>query len=180
MSMASVPGTHTLSVLRQAPAALLGSVQKKAASTVSATITTMTSFSLFTISSVASFSLPQVVLQVTDSWLEVLGNTLMVVGVTEENMLRRKVVKMHWLARTIRMMGKEKERREVEKKLGNISVFGLALMVVIAAGFVKQMLVLMTMNVVTALNNIKDWIIVNKVEMILTILVMTNVTLLVS
>ena len=70
-----------------------------------------------TIGNMASFSLSQVMLQLTNSWLDVFGQTLRVAGVKEENMFRKKVMKMHSTTKTILKMGKEKAGEDIEKKI---------------------------------------------------------------
>merc|ERR1719309_908330 len=129
-------------------------------------------------SSMASLSLSQVVLQVTDSCLDVFGQTLRVAGVTEKNMVRRKLLMMHSLARNIRMM--EKKRKEVETKIQDLSLFGLAFVMVIAVRFIKQTMLFIIRNLTGILKKLMCWTFSNKMELALTMLLAMNVVLLLT
>ena len=131
-----------------------------------------------TIGNMASFSLSQVMLQLTNSWLDVFGQTLRVAGVKEENMLRKKVMKMHSTTKTILKMGKEKAGEDIEKKIETVSFFGIILMVVIVMGVVRQLLLLMIVKIVESVRTLKTWIVLNKVELTLAVLLVMNVILL--
>jgi len=153
----------------QVPATWFGSIQDTAINSTTAAM-----------SSMASLSLSQVVLQVTDSCLDVFGQTLRVAGVTEKNMVRRKLLMMHSLARNIRMMGKEKKRKEVETKMQDLSLFGLAFVMVIAVRFIKQTMLFIIRNLTGILKKLKCWIFSNKMELALTMLLAMNVVLLLT
>ena len=154
-------------MISQVPARFFTSIHGTAVASTTATITTM-----------ASLPLSQAVLQVADSWLGVFGQTLSVAGVTEESMLRRKVMMIHTLAKTIRMMGREEKRKEGETKLQNISLFGLALAMVMAVRFTKQIIVLMIINMRGTFMKLKYWMLSNKKELALAILLAMNAILL--
>ena len=154
-------------MISQVPAMFFTSIHETAVASTTATIITM-----------ASLLLSQAVLQVADSWFGVLGQTLSVAGVTEENMLRRKLMMIHTLAKNIRMMGREEKRKEVENKLQNISLFGLALVMVMSVRFIKQIVVLMIINMKGTFQKLKYWILTNKKELALAILLTMNTILL--
>ena len=154
-------------MISQVPAMFFTSIHETAVASTTAIITTM-----------ANLPLSQAVLQVADSWLGVFGQTLSVAGVTEESLLRRKVMMIHTLAKTIRMMGREEKRKEVETKLQNISLFGLALTMVMAVRFTKQIIVLMIINMRGTFMKLKYWMLSNKKELALAILLAMNAILL--
>ena len=114
----------------------------------------------------------------TDSWLDVFGQTLRVAGVKKENLLRKKVMKIHSTTKTILLMGKEKAGDDIEKKFETVSFYGLILMLVIVMGIVKQLLVVMLLKIMGSVRNLKTWLEVNKVKLTLAILLLMNVILL--
>ena len=154
-------------MISQIPATIFTCIRDTTVASTTATITTM-----------ASLPLSQAVLQVADSWLDICGLTLRTAGVTEENMLRKKLMMIHSLARTIRMMVREEKRTKVETKIQNISLFGLAFIMVIAMRFIGQTVELMIKNMMGTLKKLLWWIFANKMELSLAVLLMMNAILL--
>eukprot|EP00092_Neocalanus_flemingeri_P036790 GFUD01040051.1.p1 GENE.GFUD01040051.1~~GFUD01040051.1.p1 ORF type:complete len:219 (-),score=24.31 GFUD01040051.1:46-702(-) len=87
------------------------------------------SYGVSTVGSMASFSLAQVMLKVTDTGLGVLGERLRSSGVSDRVWCR--VNSLQITTSTIRMLGFKTARTGNEKKMEKVSTFGICFLVVI-------------------------------------------------
>jgi len=135
-------------------------------------------YGVYTVSYMASFSLPQILLTVTDSSLDVLGKTVKFHGAGQKSLAWNGVEQIHKTTSSIRILGTSKARRELAGQMDEANNFGVVLLLVVSSKVMRQLGALMILKTRRGVMQWKELVEMNMLEVAVGFLLVINMSLL--